>query len=200
MKEIELKDVLNIAEYEKLRDTMRAEVIARKRNRRIELGPNMSLVLENRVTVLFQIQEMVRTERLVDDRKIQDEIDAYKNLIPGAGELSATIFIEIPGISEMSHAEAQAAVNFFQGFDNGGIALEVGGSRSLAEFESGFSNDEKMAAVQYVKFRIDRSVEAALEKSGTSVAIAADNGRYRARASVSPAMVAEMLSDLKESS
>ena len=126
MRKIELKDIRNIAEYEKVRDAMRAEIIALKKNRRLEVGPNLSLVFENRQTVLFQIHEMVRTERLVDDARIQDEIDAYRNLIPGPDELSATLFIEIPGIAEMPHDRAIAAVNHFQGFDAGGIVIEAG--------------------------------------------------------------------------
>ncbi len=154
MAKIELRDIRNIAEYERVRAVMRAEIIALKKNRRMEVGPNLSLVFENRATVLFQIHEMVRTERLVEDRKIQEEIDAYQNLIPGPDELSATLFIEIPGIALMSHAKAMEAVNYFQGFDRGGIVLVAGEVRSEAFFEAGFESDEKMAAVQYLKFRV----------------------------------------------
>lgn len=196
MKKIELKDVLNIAEYEKVREGMRAGIIALKQNRRTALGPNLSLVFENRDTVLFQIHEMVRTERLVDDRKIQDEIDAYQNLIPEAGFLSATLFIEIPGIAEMSHEKAREAVNFFQGFDEGGIALHVGAGRSVAVFETGFSTDEKMAAVQYLKFPIDSAMRVALADDGNPVRLTADNGRYRAEVPVGSAMRAQLLADL----
>lgn len=197
MRKIELKDIRNIAEYEKARDGMRAEIIALKRNRRVQVGPNLSLVFENRQTVLFQIHEMVRTERLVDDRKIQAEIDAYANLIPGPGELSATLFIEIPGIAEMTHDQAIAAVNYFQGFDQGGITLEAASARSVAVFEAGFSNDEKMAAVQYLKFPVDSPMTAALDDSATAARLQAANGRYRAEAPVSPALRAEMLIDLR---
>ncbi len=196
MKEIELKDIRNIAEYEKGRESMRADIIALKKNRRFVVGPNLSLVFENRETVLFQIHEMVRTERLVDDGKIQDEIDAYKNLVPRPGELSATMFIEIPGITEMSHGKAIEAVNFFQGFDAGGIVLEVGDVRSAAVFESGFSNDEKMAAVQYLKFPVDESMAAALRDVSRVALLRADNGRYRASAEIGTGMRQELIRDL----
>jgi hypothetical protein len=139
---------------------------------------------------------MVRTERLVDDGEIQDEIDAYKNLVPGPGELSATMFIEIPGITEMSHAKAIEAVNFFQGFDAGGIVLEVGEARSAAVFESGFSNDEKMAAVQYLKFPVDEAMGAALRDLSRAAGLSADNGRYRASAEVAVGMRQEFIRDL----
>lgn len=199
MRKIELTDIRNIAEYEKAREAMRADIIALKKNRRLELGPNLSLVFENRQTVLFQIQEMVRTERLVDDLKIQDEIDAYQNLIPGAGELSATLFIEIPGIAEMSHEKAMAAVNHFQGFDAGGLVIEAGSARSVAVFEAGFSNEEKMAAVQYVKFPVDLALQGALADPGVLARLIADNGWYRGEASLGPLVRQELLRDLAES-
>ena len=199
MPRIELKDIRNIAEYEKVRESMRAEIIALKKNRRLEVGPNLSLVFENRQTVLFQIHEMVRAERLVDDGRVQDEIDAYQNLVPGAGELSATLFIEIPGIAEMPHDRAIAAVNHFQGFDEGGIVLEAGPARSVGIFEAGFSNHEKMAAVQYLKFPIGAEMRAPLLDSGARVRLTADNRRYRGEAEVPPMMRQELMRDLEAS-
>lgn len=196
MKKIELKDIRNIAEYEKVRESMRADIIALKKNRRVELGPNLSLVFENRETVLFQIHEMVRTERLVDDRKIQDEIDAYQNLVPGVDELSATLFIEIPGIAEMPHDKAREAVNFFQGFDEGGIALQAGAERSVAVFETGFSNDEKMAAVQYLKFAISAAMRAAIVSGVAELRLSADNGRYKASVVLAESVRNEFRRDL----
>ena len=200
MRRIELKDIRNIAEYEKVRDAMRADVIALKKNRRLEVGPNLSLVFENRQTVLFQIHEMVRTERLMDDGKIQAEIDAYRSLIPGEGELSATLFIEIPGIAEMSHDRAIEAVNHFQGFDEGGLVIEAGEVRSTGVFEAGFSNDEKMAAVQYLKFPVHSAMLAALASPDIEARLTASNGRYRAEARLPPMMRQELLRDLAESS
>lgn len=197
MQSIELKDILNIAEYERVREATRAGIIALKKNRRIQVGPNLSLVFENRETVLFQIHEMVRTERLVDDRKIQDEIDAYQNLIPAKGELSATLFIEIPGIAEMPHEKAREAVNYFQGFDAGGIVLRAGDVRSVAAFEPGFSNDEKMAAVQYLKFPVSEEMRAALTDPSATLTLAAENGRYRAEAPLPEAVRKELLRDLE---
>jgi hypothetical protein len=98
MEKIRLSDVKNLVEYEKVRDSMRARIIALKARRRVIVGESISLLFENRETVLFQIQEMVRTERLVQDERVQEEVDAYNALIPGTSELSATLFIEIPGL------------------------------------------------------------------------------------------------------
>ena len=92
---IELKDVVNFFEYEKVRDAMRARIIELKRRRRVSVGSHLSLVFENRDTLLFQIQEMCRVERITDDARVQDELDVYNALLPRPGELSATLFIEI---------------------------------------------------------------------------------------------------------
>jgi hypothetical protein len=92
---IERGDVLNFFEYEKVREEMRRRVIALKCARRVAVGPYVSFVFENRDTLLFQIQEMCRVERITDDAKIQAEIDVYGALLPRPGELSATLMIEM---------------------------------------------------------------------------------------------------------
>ena len=94
MKKVERAELLGFAEYEPLREHFRQRVIASKRVRRVELGRHMSLVFENHDTVLLQIQEMLRTERISDERAIAHEIDTYNELIPPPGGLCATMFIE----------------------------------------------------------------------------------------------------------
>src|SRR5262245_9030094 len=96
---------------------MRARVIDLKRHRRLALGRNLPLLFENRDTVLFQVQEMIRTERIVDDAKIQDELDVYNALVPEVGELSATLFIEIPELVRMTQDQVRETVNRFQGLE-----------------------------------------------------------------------------------
>ena len=98
---IKLGDVVNFFEYEKVREERRHQVIALKARRRVEVGPYLSFVFENRETLLFQIQEMCRAERIIDDAKVQEEIDVYNALLPGPGELSATMFIEIEDMARI---------------------------------------------------------------------------------------------------
>ena len=88
-------EILNLYEYEKVREARREQVIALKRRRRVGLGRYLSFVFENRETVWFHIQEMIRAERIVDDAKVDEEIVVYNDLLPAAGELAATMFIEI---------------------------------------------------------------------------------------------------------
>jgi hypothetical protein len=100
MKKIEFGEILNIYEYEKVREQKRREIIETKKKRRLFLGDLVHLVFENRDTVWFQIQEMIRAERMVRDEEIQQEIDVYNELIPEKNQLSITMFIEIPDEEE----------------------------------------------------------------------------------------------------
>ena len=90
-----LADVLDLRAYERVREDYRARIIARKQNRRVALGPVMTLVFECFDTVRFQVQEMARAEKIISDEGIQVELDIYNRLLPGTGELSATLFIEL---------------------------------------------------------------------------------------------------------
>src|SRR5580698_3703099 len=88
-------DILDLRAYERVREEYRAAVIARKRLRRVALGPIMTLVFESVDTVRFQVQEMARVEKILSDEAIQTELDIYNRLLPDVGELSATLFIEL---------------------------------------------------------------------------------------------------------
>jgi len=195
MQKIGFSEVKNLVDYEKVRDEMRGRVIALKQRRRVILGDQLSLLFENRDTVLLQIQEMVRTERIVADAKIQDEIDAYNALIPEPGQLSATLFIEIPGLVHMSQEDVRLTVNRFQGIDQA-VWLVVGEHRVRAEFEAGHSKEEKMAAVQYVRFIVPPAAVQALSDPATDARLVADHPNYKAQATLGPETRAELIADL----
>ena len=145
-------EVLNFFEYEKVRDARRARVIELKRRAARVGGRYLSFVFENRETVLFQIQEMCRAERIVDDAKMQEEIDVYNALLPGPGELSATMFIEIEDT-----ARIQPILDELHGHRHRRIRVAPGGPGVAVpgEFEAGHSDEEKgkLAAVHFVRFR-----------------------------------------------
>src|SRR5215510_15567200 len=127
MKKIELSDIKNILEYERQREAFRDRIIQIKKDRRLAVGDLITLVFENRDTVLFQIQEMVRAERIVDPAKIQDEIDVYNELLPGPGELSATLFIEIS-----ESREIKPTLQRLLGLTRPGIVrMEIGNKHSV---------------------------------------------------------------------
>jgi len=196
MKKIEIQDVKNIAEYEKVREGMRAEVIELKKRRRVHAGENLTLLFENRQTVLFQIQEMMRAERIVHDDKVKDEIDAYNALLPAPGEVAATLFIELPDLHKLGPDEVRQTVNRFQGLDQDAIALEVGGERLPARFEGGHRKEEKMAAVHYVRFVVGDRARAALADEKSEARLVVDHPNYQAQAPVPVQVRQELLADL----
>jgi hypothetical protein len=100
MKPIERGEVLDLADYETVRDRFRSRVIGEKRQRRVVLGSKASVVFENRDTVLLQIQEMLRTERITRPAAVMHEIETYNELLPGPDEVSCTLMIEIADKAE----------------------------------------------------------------------------------------------------
>ncbi|HZP35740.1 MAG TPA: DUF3501 family protein [Methylomirabilota bacterium] len=190
---IRLKDVVNFFEYEKIRDERRRRVIALKARRRVEVGPYLSFLFENRETLLFQIQEMCRAERIVDDAKVQEEIDVYSALLPGPRELSATLFIEIRDKDQI-----KPVLDRFMGIDTGRhVWFELGqGITVPGTFEAGHSDEEKgkLAAVHFVRFPL--SPEAVRAFRDGDVDLVVDHPATRARARLSAETKAELLTDL----
>jgi hypothetical protein len=196
MKKIDASELKDLTAYEKAREAMRAAIIELKKNRRLSVGDRITVLFENRETVLFQIQEMVRTERIVDDAKVQDELDTYNALIPDPGELSATLFIEIPGIARMSHDEQIAAVNRFQGLDHDAVFLVLGEARIPGHFEEGRTKEEKMSAVHFLRFRLSKEAVRDLGDAGRPALLVVEHPNYRAEQALSAPVRAELLRDL----
>ena len=96
-----LDDIADQRAYERERDAFRARVIAVKKLRRVSVGPVITLTFESRLTMRFQVQEMARAEKMVTDEQIQHELDVYNRLLPAAGELSATLFLELTTEEEL---------------------------------------------------------------------------------------------------
>ena len=186
-------DVLNFFEYEKVRDERRRQVMALKRARRVALGRHLSFLFENRDTVLFQIQEMCRAERITDDARIQDEIDVYSALLPRPGELSATMMIEI-----VDKDRIKPILDRFQGIDlDRHVWVQVGKEFAVpAEFEAGHSDQErgKLSAVHFVRFAFPELAARALRDA--PVFLVVDHPAERARVELSAETKAALVEDL----
>ena len=193
MKKVQPSDVRNIHEYEKIRERERARIIDLKRRRRVDVGRHLSLLFENRETVLFQIQEMCRVERIVDDAKIRDEVDVYNELIPGERTLSATLFIEVGDA-----ARIKEILDRFMGIDAGDhLWFQIGGAHAVpGRFEAGHSDAEKgkISAVHFVKFGFTPEQVRAFRDS--EVFLVVDHPAERARVRLPDETKAALLEDL----
>ena len=159
---ITLSDILNIAEYEKQRPEYRKRIIEAKKNRRITVGSFMTFVFENCATVLFQIQEMVRTERLVHDKHIQHEIDTYSRLLPTHNELSATLLIDITEAEKI-----RPTLDSLIGLPEKSVYLVIGGKEIEATFDEEQSEEGRISAVQYIRWKLSEE-DVAHFRSGDS--------------------------------
>lgn len=192
MKAMTLDDVIPYADYERQREQFRARIIALKQRRRISVGALMTLVFENRDTLQFQIQEMIRVERIFDPEKVQDELNVYNALLPSADELSATLLIEIT-----DEAMMKQWLDTFMGLDQGDkVAIAAGGERVYGLFEGGHSHETKISAVHFVRFRPTAAMKAAFADLRQPVTIEVHHGEYRADVSVPGSLREEWLKDL----
>ena len=189
MKKVAIDDIVGLAGYEKIRQDLRRRIIELKQKRRVSVGDRVSLVFENRDTVFFQIQEMLRVERINDLDKIRQEIATYNQLIPDSLELSATLFLEIE-----DHARLREQLVRFQGIEQA-LTLRIGPRRLPARFELGRSKEDKISAVQYVRFRFD---DQALETfvSGARTELVIDHRNYQAAVMLQPETQRSLAEDL----
>jgi Protein of unknown function (DUF3501) len=190
---VTLADVLDLRAYERVRDDYRDRVIARKRHRRVALGPLMTLVFECFDTVRFQVQEMARAEKIISDEGIQVELDIYNRLLPAPGELSATLFIELTSdgalrdwLPRLVGIERQLGIS---------MAGEVVTSVPEAEHAAALTRDTVTPAVHYVRFAFTETQVAAFEDV-EEVALVATHPAYEARTTLPAEVRQELLGDL----
>jgi hypothetical protein len=174
MKKVKRDELLDLGAYEQIRERFRAAVIEEKKHRRFQVSDELSMVFENHSTVLFQIQEMLRTERITREAAIEHEIETYNELVPGPNELSATLFVEIA-----DHDTRERRLVELAGLE-GGFALDVGGKLYPARNETRGVLPDRTTAVHYLKFPLDAAGAAAVVAAGRT-ASDAQAPRFRVR-------------------
>lgn len=170
----------------------RAVVIRMRDRRRVEIGPWVSVVFENREAVLYQIQEMLRIERISDPAAIRHEIETYEELLPGLGELSGTLFIEIS-----NEEERRAALPGLYGIESS-LRLKAGRAEVRAEDKRPIAPEfvrPQAACVYYLRVPVPPDVKAAL-RSGAETWLEVNHPKYAHASRLSPELVRELAAEL----
>src|SRR5881396_867063 len=192
MRLLETSEILNLVEYERVREARRREIIELKRRRRVSVGRYLTFVFENRETVWFQVQEMVRAERIVDEARIADEVEVYNALLPGPGEVAATMLIEITESSQI-----KPVLDKLLGIDTRDyVKLTVGPHVVVGDFESGHSDEErgKLSAVHFVRFKLAPEARRIFREA--EVALVVEHPNERARTVLADETTRALLHDL----
>ncbi|MGK2930862.1 MAG: DUF3501 family protein [Acidimicrobiales bacterium] len=196
-RKLTLDDIADLRQYERERESFRAEVIALKKKRRIGVGPFMTIVFENRQTIRFQIQEMARVEKLISDEAIETELRTYNPLIPEPGQLAATLFLELTSelalrdwLPRLVGIEQSVALRAGKGAE----AVTVRAAPEEAH-ASQLTRDEITASVHYVHFQLtDAQVDAV---AAGPVDLVIDHADYDHATRLGHDTVAELLDDLR---
>ncbi|HVJ19159.1 MAG TPA: DUF3501 family protein [Polyangiaceae bacterium] len=191
MKPIERAELLDLGAYEQIRQRFMARVIEQKRARYVALGPNMTVLFENRDTVLMQIQEMLRTERITAEKAIEHELETYNELVPGDSELSATIFIEYP-----DREQRERMLSELRGVDDK-FFVEAAGERVPVVPDRRGTDPNRTMAVHYVKFSLTPAALGALESGRGPVSIGVDHASYQAKTELSAATLRSLQDDFE---
>ncbi len=190
MQKIQRSEILPLGEYEQIRERFRARVIELKRARRVRVSDEMSVLFENHDTMLLQVQEMLRTERITNERGIAHEIETYNELVPGDDELSLTLFIEIPDRARREEMQERwCAIEEH-------VALEIDGEACRATFEEGRRDRGRAAAVQYLKVPLTAKAKAAVAAKKGPAFLVFDHPHLRARIELPPQTLAALADDL----
>ncbi len=184
-------DLLSLEEYARTRPEFRARVLAHKRLRSIAVGPHTTWCFEDRLTVQYQVQEMLRAERIFEAGGIQDELDAYNPLIPDGTNLKATLLIEYPDA-----AERALALRRLKGIE-GRCYVAVGGARSyaIADEDLERENADKTSAVHFLRFELSAEARQAF-LAGGAVTLGVDHPAYRHALELTVAARAALAADL----
>jgi hypothetical protein len=190
MRRVEPKEILDLVAYEKIRDEFVRKTIELKRPRRIRLGEMLCFIFENRDTVIFQIQEMTRAERTVSDEGIAAEVVVYNELLPGLDELSATLMIEIPDLSRV-----RSELDKLIGIDEQ-VYLDIGSSSVKATFDEKQFEEERISAVQYIRFPLGPELAAQFRDPAVPATLRVDHPNYAAKTPIEGASRASLTADL----
>ena len=190
---ITANNLMSLEAYSKFRKTHKAEVLAHRKLRSVHLGEHITLQFESEMTIRYQIQEMLRIEKIFEEEGIQQEIDAYAPLVPEGSNWKATRLIEYPDVNERKRELARLI-----GVEDR-MFIEVEGHArvyAIADEDLERENDEKTSAVHFVRFEFDTAAKAAI-KAGAAVKLGCDHTNYPAHTQIDAEALASLAGDLK---
>ena len=187
------QDLLGLEQYARERPRLRPLVLAHKQARNVAVGPNATVCFEDRLTVQYQVQEMLRIERIFEPEGIADELDAYNPLIPDGSNWKATLLIEFPDAEER-----RVALQRLRGVEARAWVRVAGHERvfAVADEDLERENAEKTSAVHFLRFEFAPSQVAAL-RAGAAVRLGCDHTNYPAHLALSAEPLASLAGDLR---
>jgi Protein of unknown function (DUF3501) len=194
MPQIARESLMTLEAYAKQRKDFRAKVIAHKKVRTVHVGEHVTLQFEDELTIRYQVQEMLRIERIFEEGGIQEELDAYNPLIPDGSNLKATMMIEYP-----DPAERQRMLARLKGIEDRTWVQVEGCERvyAVADEDLERENADKTSSVHFLRFELGDEMRKAL-KYGVGIAVGIDHPEYRASVeALAPGVRASLVSDLR---
>ena len=190
---ITAESLMSLEQYSKVRKDFRSKVLAHKKNRTVQLGEHITLVFEDELTMRYQIQEMLRVERIFEEEGIRDELDSYNPLVPDGNNWKATMLIEYPNVDERKLALARLI-----GIEDRvwiGIAGH-GRVYAIADEDLERENQEKTSSVHFLRFELMVPMKQAL-KDGAGLSVGVDHPNYKASVdAVAAGVRSSLLNDL----
>ena len=183
---------MSLETYARERSSFRAKVLEHKKNRTVQLGEHVTLQFEDELTIRYQVQEMLRIERIFEEEGIQGELDAYNPLIPDGSNWKATMLIEYPEVEERKRMLAR-----LKGIERS-IWVQVQGCErvhAIADEDLERENEEKTSSVHFLRFELTREMREALRKAA-AVVVCSDHPEYRAQAELAPEVRSALAADL----
>ena len=193
MPHIERSSLMTLEEYARKRPQFRAEVMAHKKNRTVPLGEHLLLVFEDELTVRYQVQEMLRIERIFEEDAIREELNAYNPLVPDGGNLKATMMLEYP-----DPEERRRRLGDLIGIEDR-VWIEVGSCGrvwAIADEDLERENEHKTSSVHFLRFEFTEGMAQEL-KQGASLAIGVDHPNYQWSVVAPPAVRDALAKDLE---
>ena len=193
MKELTIGNLLSLEDYEKQREKIKTNLLLHKKNRSIMIGDNILLLFEDFETIKYQVQEMLRIEKIFKESEINEEISAYTSLIPDGDNLKATMLIMYPNVEER-----KIMLNKLNDLENS-IYLSINNSKrifAVSDEDLERTKDGKTSAVHFLRFQLDRDIIDKF-KSSDNIIFGADHENYSRETKISNETIMSLIDDFE---